>query len=165
MTEGTPRLIGREWIAEFNLLTAHQATPQVSKLQVAHLTFSNLEILIRELKDFFDNTNLPSIHGFRAHLQLKPDAQYKLFKQRPVPYALKSKIKEELKRLEGLSIMLKVSAVVFITTSIVPVQKPNGQVCICEDFNVTVNRYLDLTQNPLPHIKEIVERLSGEAVY
>ena len=46
-----------------------------------------------------------------------------------------------------------------------PVLKPNGQVRICGDFKVTVNRYLDLTQYPLPHIEEIFERLSGGALY
>ena len=89
-------LIGREWIAEFNLLTIQQATHLVSKPQVAHPTSSNLENLLSEFKDLFENTNLPPIHGFKAHLHFRPDAQYKLFKHRPVPYALSSKIETEL---------------------------------------------------------------------
>ena len=82
-----------------------------------------------------------------------------------MPYALRSKIETELERLEGLGIISKVSAAEFSTTPIVPVLKPNGQVRICGDFNITVNRYLDLTQYPLPHIEEIFEQLSGGAVY
>ena len=106
--------------------------------------------------------------GFKAHLQvrrLRPDAQYKHFKPRPVPYALRSKIETELERLEGLGIISKVSAAEFSTSPIVPVLKPNGQVRISENFKVTVNRYLDLTQYPLPHIKQIFKQLLGGAVY
>ena len=43
--------------------------------------------------------------------------------------------------------------------------KPNGQVRICGDSKVPVNQYLDLTQYPLPHIKEVFERLSGGQVF
>ena len=64
-----------------------------------------------------------------------------------------------------MGIISKVAAAEFSTTPIVPVLKPNGQFRICRDFEVTVNRYLDLTQYPLPHIEEIFERLSGGEVY
>ena len=156
---------GREWIAEFNLLTVQQATPQVLKSQVAQKTSLNLENLYIEFKDLFDNANLPLIHGCKAHLHVKHDAQYRLFKPRPVPYALRSKIETELKRLEKLGIISILAAAEFSTILIVPVLKPNGQVSNCGDFKVTVNRYLDLTQYPLPQIEEIFYRLSGGAVY
>ena len=47
----TASLIGREWIAEFNLLTVQQATPQVDKPQVAPQTPLNLENLLNKYKD------------------------------------------------------------------------------------------------------------------
>ena len=78
------------------------------------------------------------------------------------PSGRKSK---QLTRLESLGIISKVNAAEFSTTPIVPVLKPNGQVRICGDFKVTVNRYLDLTQYPLPHMEEIFERLSGGTIY
>ena len=106
---------------------------------------SNLEHL-DEFKDLFENSNLPPIKGFKAHLHVRPNAQCKLFKPRPVPYALKSKIESELQRLDSLGIISKVSAAEFSTTPIVPVLTPNGQIRICGDFKVTVNRYLNLTQ-------------------
>ena len=78
-------LFGREWIAEFNLLTVQQATFQVLKPKVEQQSSLNLENILTEFKDLFDNANLPTIHGFKAHLHVKPDAQYRLFKPRPVP--------------------------------------------------------------------------------
>ena len=53
----------------------------------------------------------------------------------------------------------------FSTTPIVPVLKPNGQVRICGDHKVSVNKYLDLTQYPLPHIEEVFERPSDGQVF
>ena len=135
----TASIIGREWIAEFNFLTVQQATPQVDKPHVVPRTPLNIENILDEFKDLFENSNLPPIKGFKAHLHVRPDAQYKLFKPRPVPYALRSKIETELERLEGLGIISKVSATEFSNTFIVPVLKPNGQVRICGDFKVTVN--------------------------
>ena len=151
----TASLLGREWIAKFNLLTVQQATPQVSKSQIAQQTSPNLENLLSKCKDLFDNANFPSSHGFKAHLHVIPDAQYRLFKPRPVPYALKSLIVTELEILERLGIISKVAGAELSTTPIVPALMLNGQVRICGDFKVTVNRYLDLTQYPLPHSEEI----------
>ena len=47
----TASLLSREWIAEFNLFMVQQATPQVSKLQIAQQTSPNLENLLKEFKD------------------------------------------------------------------------------------------------------------------
>ena len=141
----TASLIGRGWIEVFILFTVQQATPQVDNPQVAPRTPLNLGNLLDKFEDVFENSNLPPIIGFKAHLHVRPDAQYKLFKPRRGPYAVRSKIETELERLEHLGIIFKVNAAEFSTTPIVPVLKPNGQVRICGDFKVTVNRYLDLT--------------------
>ena len=161
----TASLLGREWIAEFNLLIVQQATTQLLKPQDTLQVPRTLENLLKEFKDLFDITNLPPNHGFKTHLHIRPEAQYRFLKPRPVPYALRSKIEAELDRLESLGIISKATAAEFSTTQIVPVLKQNGQVRICGDFKVTINRYLDLTQYPLSHIDEIFERLSGGAVY
>ena len=91
----TASLLGREWIAKFKLLTVQQATSQVSKFQVAQQTFLNLENLLNEFKDLFYIANLPQINGFKAHLYVKPDDQYRLVKPRLVLYALSSKIETD----------------------------------------------------------------------
>ena len=96
---------------------------------------------------------------------MKPDANFKLHKPRPVPYGLRPKVDAKLDRLEFLGVISKVDAAEFSMTPIVPVLKPTGQVRICGDFKVSLNQYLDLTQFPLPHIAEVFERLAGGRVY
>ena len=185
----TASLLGREWIAEFNLLSVHStATSTAAPISTAqhqprggthtstaqHLPREDtststvhpyLEELLTEYLDIFHTSSLPSIKGFKAHLHIKPDANFKLHKPRPVPYALRPKVEAELDCLESLGIISKVDAAEFSTTLIVPVLKPTGQVRICGDFKVSLNQYLDLTQYPLPHIAEVFERLAGGRVY
>ena len=153
----TASLLGREWIAEFYLLSVHQTQPE----QVP----TSLTTLLAEYGDLFDTATLPPIKGFKAHLHIKPNSIFKLFKPRPVPYALRPKVEAELERLESLGIISKVETAEFSTTPIEPVLKPNGQVRICGDFKVSVNQYLDLIQYLLPHIEEVFERLSGGTVF
>ena len=112
----TVSLLDREWIAEFNLLTVQQATFQVLKPQVAQQTSPKLENLLKKFKYLIDDAKLPPIHGFKGHLNVKLNAQYRLFKPRPVPYALRSKIETELERFERLGIISKVDAAKFSTT-------------------------------------------------
>ena len=75
----TASLLGREWIAEFNLLSVHMTEPQ----QVP----ASLTTLLTEFGDLFDTSALPPIKGFKAHLHIKPNSNFKLFKPRPVPYS------------------------------------------------------------------------------
>ena len=124
-----------------------------------------LTSLLAEFSDLIDTSTLPQIKGFKAHLQIKPNSNFKLFKPRPVPYAFRPKVEAELDWLVSLGILSKEETAEFSTTPIVPVLKPNGQVRICGDFKVSVNQYLNLTQYPLPHIEEVFERLSGGQVF
>ena len=150
-------LLGHEWIAEFNLLSVYPTQPETVP--------TSLTSLLTKFSDLFDTSTLPPIKGFKAHLHIKPNSNFKLFKPRPVPYVLRPKVEAELDRLESLGIISKVETAEFSTTPIVPVLKPSGQVRICGDFKVSVNQYLDLTQYPLPHIEEVFERLSGGQVF
>ena len=133
----TASLLGREWIAEINLLSVHQTQPETVP--------TSLTSLLKEFSDLFDTSTLPPIKGFKVHLYIKPNSNFKLFKPRPVPYAVRPKVKAELDLLESLGILSNVEIAEFSTIPIVPVLKPSDQVRICGDFKVLVNQYLDLT--------------------
>ena len=73
----TASLLGREWIAEFHLLSVHQTQPEPVPTSITSL--------LTEYSDLFDTATLPPIKGFKAHLHIKPNSNFKLFKPRPVP--------------------------------------------------------------------------------
>ena len=90
----TASLLGRKGIAEFNFLSVHQTQPNTNP------TF--LTSLLTEFSLLFDTSALPPIKGFKVHLYIKPNSNFKLFKLRFVPYAVRPKIEAELE-LVGLS--------------------------------------------------------------
>ena len=114
----TASLLGREWIAEFKIISVHQTQPETVP--------KSLTSLLTELSDLFDTSTLPPIKGYKAHLHIKPNSNFKLFKPRPVPYALRPKVEAELDWLEPLGIISKVATAEFSKTPIVPVLKPSG---------------------------------------
>ena len=95
-----------------------------------------------------------------AHLKLKENATPKFFKSRPVPFALKEKIAEEVKRLERLGVLEKVEFS-YLASPIVPVLKPDGTVRICGDYKVTINPELDVPEYPMPTAEELFTQLNG----
>lgn len=46
-------------------------------------------------------------------------------------------------------------------TSIIPVEKPNGEIRVCADCKVTINKYLSKDHYPLPQIEDIFAGIAG----
>ena len=68
---------------------------------------------------------------------MRNDAKPMFCKARPVPYALKPKVMEEIENLENMGILQNVETSEW-ATPIVAVPKKNGKVRICGDFKDTV---------------------------
>ena len=98
------------------------------------------------------------VKGVKASLTLKKDAKPKFLKARPVPYALKPKIEQELENLERQGIISKANTSDW-ATPIVPVVKPNGQIRICGDFKVTVNQALEVDKYPSSRVEDVFANL------
>ena len=91
---------------------------------------------------------------------LKPHAVPGLSRLRPVPFALKPKIDKELDRLVELRVSEHVTHSDW-ASPIVPVPKKDGQVRICGDYKVSVNKALVVDQHPLPSPDELFTALTG----
>ena len=97
----------------------------------------------------------------KTKFTFKSETLLKFCKARPVPYALKPKIEQELRNLQDQGIIKAVDNSEW-ATPIVPVLKKNGsKVRICGDFKVTINPQLIVDQYPLPRIEDIFASLSG----
>ena len=71
-----------------------------------------------------------------------------VFKPRPLPYATRKK-EEKLKRVEQDQVTEPVEYSDW-AAPIVPAVKPSGQVRICGDYKVTVNKASKPEQYPIP---------------
>ncbi|XP_028403427.1 uncharacterized protein K02A2.6-like [Dendronephthya gigantea] len=147
-----PVLLGRNWLSVLKLNWS-----QIKKVSVKRV--NNVEQLTSQYSSLFDDS-LGTVKGVKAHLKMKPNATPKFFKPRPVPFALKDKIGEELNRLEELGVLKKVEFSEW-ATPIVPVLKPDGSVRICGDYKVTINPCLDVQEYPMPTAEELFTKLNG----
>ena len=119
----------------------------------------SLDYLLDKYGDLFTE-ELGTIKSFQAELHVNPEDPAKFFKAQSVPYALRSRIEEELDRLEREGILEKVTHSEW-ATPIVAVPKPDGRVRLCGDFKVTVNQSLSVDQYPLPKVEDLFATLAG----
>ena len=90
-----------------------------------------------------------------------PDAVPRFFKPRAIPYALRDRVEDELKRLQDEGIIEPVPFSDW-AAPIVPIVKADKKsVRICGDFKVTVNRAARVETYPLPRVEDLYAKLSG----
>ena len=74
---------------------------------------------------------------------------------RTIPIKLRDKVKAELQRLVDSGKLVKVFSSDYASPIVVALKK-NGDVRICGDFPVSVNKQLDPVRSPLPTIDEVI---------
>lgn len=116
-----------------------------------------------EFSDVFKD-ELGCYSGGKAHLLIDDSAKPQFYKARPVPLSLQKKVDDELRRMEDLGVIKPVSYSDWAAPLVI-VPKPNGEVRICGDFKLTVNKVAALEQYPLPRIDELFSVLSGCKVF
>ena len=105
---------------------------------------------------------LGKLKDYKAKIILDPHATLRFCKARPVPYALKTKVEEELDCLpaEGI-IEPRQFADWAAPIYIVPVLKGVQTVRICGDFKQTINQASKLDKYPIPRIEDLFAGLAG----
>jgi len=145
-----PTLFGRNWLERLKL-----DWQRIFKVQ-AH---TEVENLCEEYAKIFKD-ELGTVSTYKASLHLKENARPKYFRPRPVPFAIRDAVGEELDRLERSGILEKVSYSEW-AAPIVVVPKKDGRFRICSDYKVTINPVLKTDQHPLPRPEEIYAKLVG----
>ena len=142
-------LFGLPWIDAFKAVRVNNVDAE-----------DRLAALLNEFADVFEPST-GSIKSHTAHLYFKPGAVFKMNKARPVPFAYRPLVEEELDRLVKQGVLSPVEVAEFTTTPLVVVPKPNGRVRICGDFKVSVNPHLNVQQYPMPTCDEVFQMLAG----
>ena len=91
---------------------------------------------------------------------MKPDAQPKFCKARPVSYALQEEVDTEYHPLESEGIVEKAEFSEW-ATPMVHVPKADGTTRSCGDYAVTVNPQLNVPQYPIPLPEDVFVKLQG----
>lgn len=101
-----------------------------------------------------------TITGFVAEIHMTEDCRPIFHKAYSVPLRLRDKVKSELNRLVESNVLSPVRHSQW-ASSIVVVPKPNGDIRICIDCGVTVNKFISTEHYPLPNIEDIFASLAN----
>jgi len=120
---------------------------------------NNLEALLQKYKELFNN-ELGKYKNEKINLKLAKEANLIFVKPRPIPLAFKEKVSKQLEELEKKGVIELTDTSVW-GTPLVPIIKKDGNLRICADYKITVNKYLEDVKHPLPRIDELFAALSG----
>ena len=163
---GNHALLGKSWISRMQhvdwntlLLDSHPSLPcnNVS-------SSSNVDHLIDEYKDVFEDNPKHKVRNKLAHLVLRDEATPKFLPSRNVPLAIKPLVETEINRMVEMGFWTPVTESEW-ATPLVPVVKADGGIRLCGDYKVTVNSQFEVAHHPLPTNEELFITLSGSKVY
>ena len=154
-----PSLVGRNWLHQLKL--NWQPLFQVRSLRTSPLQLLN-QILHKRAAVFRDE--LGTLKGVTATIHVEEGAHPRYFRPRPVPYALRPRVEQELERLQRMGVIEPVQFSEW-AAPIVPVVKKDGSIRICGDYKLTVNQAAKNDTFPLPRIEDIFASLEGGQVF
>ena len=97
-------------------------------------------------------------------MKVRPDSPSIFHKARPVPYALRDKVAQQLEKLVKSGVLKPVNRSDW-AAPIVVAPKSDGNIRICGDYKVTVNKCVIEETYPLPTPEDLFSTLSGGAIF
>ena len=152
--EDGPSLIGKDWLQQIKLdwsAMCHWITPSQSDQMV--------KTLMHKYADVF-KAELGTMKGIKAKLVLKAEVVPKFIRPRPIPFALKEAVEQELRHHEEQGILRRITHSSW-AAPIVVVPKKDGRVRLCGDYKMTINQYLEVDCYPLPKPNDLFATLAG----
>ena len=113
-----PTLFGREWLS----------TIKLDWNEIHSVRNDALDSLLEKYKSIFTE-ELGKLKNFQAHIYVDSQVSPKFCKPRPIPYAFKSRVEDELNRLSELGIITPVQFSEW-TAPIVPVLKRDKEITV-----------------------------------
>lgn len=151
-------IIGLQWLKALKIM---EHTNEGILLKINNITSSGSNItnsFFQEFESLFSE-GIGKYKQGTFKLKLKEEAKPIFHKPRPVPYALKDKVSLELDRLVSEGIIIPVESSDW-ATPIVPVLKRNGDIRICGDHKITINKFLKIDRYPIPRIQDLLSTIN-----
>ena len=145
-----PNLPGRDWLAVLKVNWAK--VYQVDKVD-----------FLKPYESVFSEA-MCTLKGMRAKFYVDDTVKPRICKPRPVPFALRANVEDELDRMQDARIIRPVEFSEW-AAPIVPVLKSTGAVRICGDYKVTINGAVKVDKYPIPNVSDLFTQLSGGTVY
>ncbi|XP_058810507.1 uncharacterized protein K02A2.6-like [Phymastichus coffea] len=154
-------ILGRDWLEVLGIIKNFEC--KMNEIKTINECESRFAEIVKEFGNVF-NDELGTYNKRTFKLELKPNAVPKFCKPHPVPYALREKVEMEIDRLIKSGVAEKVESSEWATPR-VPILKSNGQVRICGNYKITVNRYLIVNRHPIPRTQDLLAMLKGGTIF
>lgn len=102
--------------------------------------------------------------GVQVKIHVDTAAEPRFYKPRPVPFALRQRVEQELERLQRDGIIEPVKFSEW-AAPVVPVVKSDGGIRLCGDYKLTVNRVAHVESYPLPRVDDLLASVAGAKVF
>ena len=146
-----PTLLGRNWLMQVKL--------DWQAIHSVHYCSSDLQAVLDRHSRVFQE-GLGTLKGFEAKIYIDPQAQPKFYRARPIPYALRDKVFQELQRLQDEGTLEPVEMSDWAAPMVPVLKSDKTSVRICGDFRLTVNPVSKLDSYPIPKVEDLFARLA-----
>ena len=128
---------------------------------------TGVKVHMDDLREIFPEVfsdKLGKLKDMKVHIPIPVGTKPKYFKPRPVPYALRQRLDEELEKLERQNVWKKVKFSKWAAPIVIVLKNakdPAGPIRICGDYKVTVNSVAPCDNYPIPSTSEQLATLKG----
>ena len=158
VVEGSgPFFFGRNWLSRVKLDWKRICNIRVSAPGLPQDVKTQFHTTVQSHPNVF-KPGLVTIKGITAKLEMKPNAQPKFCKARPVPYALQDALEAEYHRLQSEGVMENVEFSEW-ATPMVYVPKADGTTRSCGVYAVTVDPQLNGQRSTKLDLKSAYQQL------
>ena len=157
-----PTLLGLEWIQS---LFGKDWFDRLTDVPCSVNSVQTREKLIEEIKTskIFE-PGMGVITGYKANIDLKPEAKPVFCKFRQPAFAHMEAIGRKIDQLESEGILVKVESSEY-ASPVMPVIKPDGDVRLCGDYKRSLNPNIDTAVYPLPVIEDCLWNVRGGELF
>ena len=149
-----------------NLLSANTAS-KLNLVQFAFACSSNLSSTHKTCDDFPELfEGMGNMTDVKVKFHVDPDVKPVAQSHRRIPYHMRKRVEDEIKRLEQLDIIEKVDGPTPWVSPIVAAPKPKkpDEIRICVDMRLP-NQAIKRTRHIMPTLDDILMRLNGATVF
>ncbi|XP_062704251.1 uncharacterized protein K02A2.6-like [Aedes albopictus] len=150
--ENGPALLGKNFMKAFGI-----------RLALVNKVVTGTEEKLAKLLDKYSGLFSDELGKYKyetVSLEVEETARPVFKKPRQVPFKFQEKMIRQLDDMERSGIITKCDSSPW-ATPLVPVLKPDGELRLCGDYKVTVNKHVKDVKHPLPTADEIFAKLNG----
>lgn len=167
-TSGRTRaLLGRNWLDKIIPEWRNSIIDWINTIQVNSVENVENGLISELMKNYphsFDKNTDNAILGHEAEIILKENSTPIFHAPYSVPFCSRDKVKAEIERLVKNKVLIPVTRSKWASPAVF-VPKGNGDLRMCINCKVTVNRFIVKEHYPIPKILDIFAQMSGTFVY